>query len=100
MKIKMQARWQGFMALTISLFAATSWAVDAVHIGDLLSSPVTFQGYQVQVTGVVSAHRMERFVQSAYKRTGCTQHFTIEDETGTIEATYETLCPARYPRKW
>jgi hypothetical protein len=84
----------GLMVLTVSLFAATSWAGDVLQIAALLASPMTYHGQRVRVTGVVSGLRMETLVHPVTKQRQCTQHFTIADDSGAIDATAVNLCPA------
>jgi hypothetical protein len=85
--------WMGLAVLTMSLFAAPSWAADMVKIESLLASPESYKMKLVRVEGVVVGHRIGHFIGSTSKLEKCIQRFMMKDETGVIEAVYTTLCP-------
>lgn len=91
--IERKSRRAEFLLVLLLLVPASADADEAVQVGTLLASPMTYDRQQVRVTGVVSGHRMEKFIQQAYRRVGCTQRFTLTDEAGAIDAIYEPLCP-------
>ena len=46
----------------------------------------------VQVEGRVKNYRMNHFIGHKTKLEKCIQIFSIEDDTGTIDASYATIC--------
>lgn len=82
----------GSMMLMFSLLASASWAADPVKINSLLTYPEAYKMKVVQVQGTVRNYRMNHFIGSRSKLEKCSQIFSVEDETGTVEANYATLC--------
>jgi cytochrome c-type biogenesis protein CcmE len=73
------------VVLAVSLVATRSTADTVPDVGSLLGNPA-YQSQVVRVTGTVSNHKMQRGVNK------CFQLFTLEDETGSIEALYKANC--------
>jgi hypothetical protein len=46
----------------------------------------------VQVEGMVRNYRMNHFIGERSKLEKCIQAFSVEDETGTVDASYATIC--------
>ena len=72
--------------LALSLAAQLSWACTNSDVASLLENSVSNQSKLVRVTGTVSNHKIRRGM------TMCFQMFTLEDETGSIEAVYKANC--------
>ncbi len=87
---------QALIVLTASLFNLAS-AADVLQISSLLTSPERYAFQSVRVEGRVSHHRIEQFIQPTMKRQACNQFFTVEDDTGAMDAVYLTLCPTGTP---
>jgi len=85
--------WQGLLVLAVSLFATVSWAGDLLKIGSLLAYPESYNAKIVQVEGSVTGYRMDHFIGNMTKLEKCIQYFMVKDDTGTINATYATICP-------
>ena len=86
--------WRGLLVLAVSVFATISWASDLVNIGSLLANPESYQMKIVRVDGMVSGHQMNHFIGNVTKLEKCIQHFTVTDDTGTMDAVYATICPS------
>lgn len=83
---------QGLMALAVSLFSTITWAAEPVKINSLLTYPESYNMKMVRVEGTVSGYRMNHFIGNRTKLEKCIQEFSVEDETGTINASYATIC--------
>ncbi|MBH0201521.1 MAG: hypothetical protein HP496_04265 [Nitrospira sp.] len=80
------------MALTLGLLAPTVWAAEPVKISSLLTYPDMYKMKVVQVEGTVQNYRMRHFIGERTKLEKCIQVFSVEDGTGTIDASYAALC--------
>ena len=78
-------RLPGLIVLTLLLVAPTTWAGTAPDVATLLENP-NYQSQVVRVTGTVSNHKIR------WGATKCVQSFTLEDDTGSIEAVYKANC--------
>ena len=76
----------GIATLAFSLVAPLAWAGTPPDVASLLEHPASYQSQLVRVTGTVSNHKIRRGV------TKCFQLFTLEDDTGSIEAVYKANC--------
>lgn len=85
-------RWGGLMILVLSLFAPTTWAAEPVKINSLLTYPDMYKMKVVQVEGTVQHYHMQHFIGERSKLEKCIQIFSVEDETGTVDASYAALC--------
>jgi hypothetical protein len=74
------------IAVVLSLVAGVSLAETVADVGSLLDHPDSYQSKAVRVTGTVSNHKIQRGV------TKCFQSFTLEDDTGSIDAVYRASC--------
>jgi cytochrome c-type biogenesis protein CcmE len=74
------------IVLAFSPVATVSWAGTVHDVGSLIDNPDSYQSQEVRVTGTVSNHKIRRGLNK------CFQLFTIEDETGSIEAVYKANC--------
>ena len=74
------------MVLAFGLVASVSRAGGVHDVGSLLDNPASYQSQDVRVTGTVYNHKIRRGISK------CFQQFTIEDDTGSIEAVYKTNC--------
>lgn len=72
--------------LALSLVAPLTWAGSASNVASLVENPDSYQSQVVRVTGTVYNHRIRRGVNK------CFQLFTLEDETGSIDAVYQANC--------
>ncbi len=82
----------GFMMLMLCLLASASWAAEPVKINSLFVYPEAYKMKVVQVQGTVRNYRMRHYIGPRSKLERCNQIFSVEDETGTVEASYATLC--------
>ena len=73
------------IVLTLLLVAPASWAGTVPDVATLLENP-NYQSQVVRVTGTVSNHKIR------WGATKCFQSFTLEDDTGSIEAVYKANC--------
>ncbi|MGQ0556955.1 MAG: hypothetical protein ACT4PN_13540 [Nitrospiraceae bacterium] len=80
------------MILALGLLASTTWAAEPVKINSLLTYPEMYKMKVVQVEGTVQNYRMNHFIGERSKLEKCVQRFSVEDETGTVDASYATLC--------
>jgi cytochrome c-type biogenesis protein CcmE len=74
------------VVLALSLIASLTWAGTASNVASLVENPDSYQSQVVRVTGTVYNHRIRRGVNK------CFQLFTLEDETGSINAVYKANC--------
>jgi cytochrome c-type biogenesis protein CcmE len=72
--------------VALSLVATISSAGTVPDVGSLLDHPDSYRSQDVRVTGTVSNHKIRRGT------TKCFQSFTLEDDTGSIEAVYKASC--------
>ena len=84
--MKLRFRSIALIALPLSLVSSLSWAGSVLEVATLLEHPDSYQSQVVRVTGTVYNHKIRRGV------TKCFQLFTLEDETGSIEAVYKANC--------
>jgi len=84
----MRVFFQSFavVVLALSLVAPLTWAGTASNVASLVENPDSYQSQVVRVTGTVYNHRIRRGVNKCY------QLFTLEDETGSIDAVYKANC--------
>ena len=82
----------GLAMLIHVLFASAGWAAEPVTINSLFAYPEAYKMKVVQVEGRVKNYRMNRFIGHKTKLEKCIQIFSIEDDTGTIDASYATIC--------
>ena len=80
------------MMLTVMLVVAAGWAAEPVKINSLLTYPEAYKMKVVQVEGMVRNYRMNHFIGHNTKLEKCLQAFSLEDETGTIDASYAAIC--------
>ena len=80
------------MVLAVGLFATVTWAADLVKINSLVTYPAAYQMKIVRVAGTVSHYHMNHFIGNASKLEKCIQEFSVEDDTGIIDASYATIC--------
>lgn len=78
--------------LTFSLLTSAAWAAEPVRINSLLTYPEAYKMKVVQVEGTVRNYRMDHFIGNNTKLEKCIQFFSVEDETGTVDASYAALC--------
>lgn len=87
--MRLPLRWLVTMTslvAAVSLAATLSFAGTVADVGSLLDNPDAYQSKAVRVTGTVSNHKIQRGV------TRCFQLFTLEDDTGSIDAVYKASC--------
>lgn len=89
---RIMRRWGGLMILTLGLLASTTWAAEPVKINSLLTYPDMYKMKIVQVEGTVQNYRMNHFIGGRSKLEKCIQRFSVEDDTGTVDASYAALC--------
>ncbi|MBI3356427.1 MAG: hypothetical protein HY038_06605 [Nitrospirae bacterium] len=82
----------GLIALAVSLFSTITWAAEPVKINSLLTYPESYNMKMVRVEGTVSGYHMNHFIGNSTKLEKCIQEFSVEDDTGTINASYATIC--------
>jgi len=82
----------GLFILTLVLFAPAAWAAEPVKIHSLFTYPEAYKMKVVQVEGTVRNYRMHHFIGERTKLEKCIQVFSVEDETGLIDASYATIC--------
>jgi len=88
----MMRRWGGLMILALGLLASTTWAAEPVKINSLLIYPEAYKMKVVQVEGTVQNYHMQHFIGERTKLEKCIQVFSVEDETGVVDASYAALC--------
>jgi hypothetical protein len=81
-----------FTMLTFGLLASASWAAEPVKINSLQTYPEAYKMKVVQVEGTVSGYQMDHFIGNNTKLEKCIQNFTVDDGTGTMQASYAALC--------
>jgi cytochrome c-type biogenesis protein CcmE len=84
--MRRRLRFVSSIILAFSLTAATSSADTVPDVGSLLDNPDSYRSQVVRVTGTVSNHKIRRGVSK------CFQSFTLEDDTGSIDALYKANC--------
>ncbi|MDO9120051.1 MAG: hypothetical protein Q7U39_19025 [Nitrospira sp.] len=82
----------GTLAFLCSVLASMAWAAEPVKVNSLLAYPQSYNMKLVRVEGTVSRYRMQQFIGARSKLEKCIQEFAVADDTGTINATYATLC--------
>jgi hypothetical protein len=82
----------GMALFVVGLSASITWAAEPVKINSLFTYPEAYKMKVVQVEGIVRNYRMNHFIGERSKLEKCIQAFSVEDETGTINASYATLC--------
>ena len=88
----MMMKWGGLMMLALCLHVSIVWAAEPVKINSLLTYPDMYKMKVVQVEGTVQNYRMRHFIGERSKLEKCIQVFSVEDETGVVDASYATLC--------
>jgi cytochrome c-type biogenesis protein CcmE len=83
----------GMSLVALSVWASLAWATDVLKISSLLADPTGYNMRLVRVEGMVLDHQMQHFIGSFSKLEKCIQHFTVKDDTASIQAVYATLCP-------
>ncbi len=84
--------WAGLLIFLCSVGTSIAWAADPVKVNSLLVYPQSYNMKLVRVEGTVSGYRMRQFIGARSKLEKCIQEFSIADDSGTINATYATLC--------
>lgn len=97
MKVCTQRTARALMAIVLTtgvlaLCIPIGWAAEPVKINSLHTYPEAYKMKVVEVQGMVRNYRMNHFIGERSKLEKCHQLFVIEDETGTVEASYATLC--------
>ena len=82
----MRLRFSIPTALALCLATPLSWAGSPQDVGSLLEKPASYHSQLVRVTGTVSNHKIRRGMNK------CFQLFTLEDDTGSIDAVYKANC--------
>ena len=82
----------GLMMLVFLLLAPAVWAAEPVKINSLFTYPEAYKMKVVQVEGTVRNYQMHHFIGERTKLEKCIQQFSVEDETGTVDASYAALC--------
>ena len=85
-------KWVGLMALIMGLHSLTAWSAEPVKINSLLTYPDMYKMKVVQVEGTVQNYRMKHFIGERSKLEKCIHVFSVEDETGAVDASYAALC--------
>lgn len=67
-------------------------AAEPVKINSLHTYPEAYKMKVVQVEGMVRNYHMNHFIGERSKLEKCIQAFSVEDETGTVDASYATIC--------
>lgn len=84
--------WAGLLMLVCSVGTSIAWAADPVKVNALLAYPQSYNMKLVRVEGTVSRYRMQQYIGARSKLEKCIQEFSIADDSGSINATYATLC--------
>src|SRR5512139_2944787 len=82
----------GVMMPTLVLLSSALWAAEPVKINSLFMYPEAYKMKFVQVEGTVRNYRMNHFIGHNTKLEKCIQVFSVEDETGAVDASYATIC--------
>ncbi len=82
----------GLIVGTFGLLVSAAWGAEPVKINSLLTYPEAYKMKVVQVEGMVRNYRMNHFIGQRTKLEKCIQSFSVEDETGIVDASYATLC--------
>lgn len=80
------------MIIALGLLVSTGWAAEPVKISSLETYPEAYKMKVVQVEGIVGGYQMHHFIGNNTKLEKCIQDFTVDDGTGTIQASYAALC--------
>lgn len=88
-----RTRSVGLMIVVLgSLVSPIGWAAEPVKISSLQTYPEAYKMKVVQVEGTISGYQMHHFIGNNTKLEKCIQDFTVDDGTGTIQASYAALC--------
>jgi hypothetical protein len=82
----------GLTLLTLLLFIPACLAAEPVKVNSLLTYPEAYKMKVVQVEGTVRNYRMNHFIGERTKLEKCIQIFSVEDETGIVDASYAAIC--------
>jgi hypothetical protein len=82
----------GLLILAVSLFALPAWSAEPVKISSLFTYPEAYKMKVVQVEGTVQNYQMDHFIGERTKLEKCIQNFLVDDGTGTVHASYATIC--------
>jgi len=82
----------GLMALILGLYTYTAWAAEPVKTNSSFTYSEMYKIKVVQVEGKVRNYPMNHFIGHNTKLEKCVQVFSVEDETGTVDASYATIC--------
>jgi cytochrome c-type biogenesis protein CcmE len=84
--MKLPLRFLTMIVLPLSVLGPIASAGSVLDVASLLEHPDSYQSQVVRVSGTVSNHKIR------HGATKCYQSFTLEDETGSIEAVYKANC--------
>lgn len=82
----------GLILAAVTLCASIAWAADPVKASALQAYPDAYKMKVVQVEGTVRNYRMNHFIGERTKLEKCIQVFSVDDGTGTVDASYATIC--------
>jgi hypothetical protein len=82
----------GLTMLALAVLTPAIWAAEPVKVNSLFTYPEAYKMKVVQVEGTVRNYRMDHFIGNNTKLEKCIQVFSVEDETGTVDASYAALC--------
>lgn len=82
----------GLTLAAVTLCASIAWAADPVKVSSLQTYPDAYKMKVVQVEGTVRSYRMNHFIGERTKLEKCIQVFSVDDGTGTVDASYATMC--------
>lgn len=82
----------GLTLAAVTLCASIAWAADPVKVSSLQTYPDAYKMKVVQVEGTVRSYRMNHFIGERTKLEKCIQVFSVDDGTGTVDASYATIC--------
>lgn len=80
------------LILALVFFVPVTWAAEPAKINSLFTYPEAYKMKVVQVEGTVRNYQMHHFIGERTKLEKCIQQFSVEDETGTVDASYATIC--------
>ena len=80
------------MGAFLGLLVPSAWAAEPVKVNSLHTYPEAYKMKVVQVEGMVRNYHMNHFIGERSKLEKCIQLFSVEDETGTVDASYATIC--------
>ena len=90
---RMRRTMQGWIgAMVLGCLATASWAAEPVKVNSLLTYPEAYKMKVIQVEGTVLNYRMSHFIGQNSKLEKCIQQFSVEDGTGTVNASYAAIC--------